>query len=135
MCQSHTGRLTGLWFLPKPAFGLNTNDDDIVLSSSEFERVPAIRVILQPMHAVHDDVARVLLVPRIRTRGAVPLQPPTRLHCVALNCANYVQFIVQRVSSQDTPLCADRTCSFAHSKYSLGVCLQLARSVKTSNCN
>jgi hypothetical protein len=27
-CQSHTGRLTGLWFLPKPAFGLNTNDDD-----------------------------------------------------------------------------------------------------------
>ena len=22
------GRLTGLWFLPKPAFGLNTNDDD-----------------------------------------------------------------------------------------------------------
>ena len=28
MCQSHTGRLTGLWFLPKPAFGLNTNDDD-----------------------------------------------------------------------------------------------------------
>ena len=27
MCQSHTGRLTGLWFLPKPAFGLNTNDD------------------------------------------------------------------------------------------------------------
>ena len=29
MCQSHTGRLTGLWFLPKPAFGLNTNDDDM----------------------------------------------------------------------------------------------------------
>jgi hypothetical protein len=28
VCQSHTGRLTGLWFLPKPAFGLNTNDDD-----------------------------------------------------------------------------------------------------------
>ena len=28
MCQSHTGRLTGRWFLPKPAFGLNTNDDD-----------------------------------------------------------------------------------------------------------
>ena len=28
MCQSHTGRLTGLWFLPKPAFGLSTNDDD-----------------------------------------------------------------------------------------------------------
>ena len=28
MCQSHTGRLTGLWFLSKPAFGLNTNDDD-----------------------------------------------------------------------------------------------------------
>ena len=28
MCQSHTGRLTGLWFLLKPAFGLNTNDDD-----------------------------------------------------------------------------------------------------------
>ena len=28
MCQSHTGRLTGLWFLPKLAFGLNTNDDD-----------------------------------------------------------------------------------------------------------
>ena len=31
MCQSHTGRLTGLWFLPKPAFGLNTNDDDIYI--------------------------------------------------------------------------------------------------------
>ena len=31
MCQSHTGRLTELWFLPKPAFGLNTNDDDDVL--------------------------------------------------------------------------------------------------------
>ena len=29
MCQSHTGRLTGLWFLPKPAFGLNTNDDGV----------------------------------------------------------------------------------------------------------
>ena len=28
MCQSRTGRLTGLWFLPKPAFGLNTNNDD-----------------------------------------------------------------------------------------------------------
>ena len=26
MCQSHTGRLTGLWFLPKPAFGLHTNE-------------------------------------------------------------------------------------------------------------
>jgi hypothetical protein len=24
-CQSHTGRLTGIWFLPKPAQGLNTN--------------------------------------------------------------------------------------------------------------
>jgi hypothetical protein len=24
-CQSHTGRLTGLWFLPKPAQGLNIN--------------------------------------------------------------------------------------------------------------
>ena len=38
MCQSHTGRLTGLWFLPKPAFGLNTNDDDtyktIIICSS-----------------------------------------------------------------------------------------------------
>ena len=33
MCQSHTGRLTGLWFLPKPAFGLNTNDDDIYIYS------------------------------------------------------------------------------------------------------
>ena len=30
MCQSHTGRLTGLWFLPKPAFELNANDDDRV---------------------------------------------------------------------------------------------------------
>ena len=28
MCQSHTGRLTGLWFLPEAAFGLNTNDDE-----------------------------------------------------------------------------------------------------------
>ena len=34
MCQSHTGRLTGLWFLPKPAFGLNTNDDDEFKSAS-----------------------------------------------------------------------------------------------------
>ena len=33
MCQSHTGRLTGLWFLPKPAFGLNTNDDDDIYST------------------------------------------------------------------------------------------------------
>jgi hypothetical protein len=24
-CQSHTGHLTGLWFLPKPAQGLNSN--------------------------------------------------------------------------------------------------------------
>jgi hypothetical protein len=24
-CQSHAGRLTGLWLLPKPAQGLNTN--------------------------------------------------------------------------------------------------------------
>ena len=28
MCQSHTGRLTGLWFLPKPAFGLNTTTNN-----------------------------------------------------------------------------------------------------------
>ena len=36
MCQSHTGRLTGLWFLPKLAFGLNTNDGDYsVLVSPE----------------------------------------------------------------------------------------------------
>jgi hypothetical protein len=28
VCQSHTGRLTGLWFLPKLAQRLNTNDDD-----------------------------------------------------------------------------------------------------------
>jgi hypothetical protein len=27
--QSHTGRLTGLWFLPKPAQGLNTNQSII----------------------------------------------------------------------------------------------------------
>ena len=34
--QSHTGRLTGLWFLPKLAFGLNTNDGDYsVLVSPE----------------------------------------------------------------------------------------------------
>jgi hypothetical protein len=25
-CQSHTGRLTGLWFLLTPAQGLNTNE-------------------------------------------------------------------------------------------------------------
>ena len=31
MCQSHTGCLTGLWFLPKLAFGLNTNDDMITM--------------------------------------------------------------------------------------------------------
>ena len=30
MYQSHTGRLAGLWFLPKPAFRLNTNDDDVL---------------------------------------------------------------------------------------------------------
>ena len=28
MCQSHTGRLTELWFLPKPAFGLNTTNNN-----------------------------------------------------------------------------------------------------------
>ena len=27
-CQSHTGRLTGLWFLPKLAQGLNTNNNN-----------------------------------------------------------------------------------------------------------
>jgi hypothetical protein len=32
----HTGRLTGLWFLPKPAKGLNTNDDDENLSLNTF---------------------------------------------------------------------------------------------------
>jgi hypothetical protein len=26
--QSHTGRLTGLWFLPKLAQGLNNNNND-----------------------------------------------------------------------------------------------------------
>ena len=36
MCQSHTGRLTGLWFLPKPAFGLNTNDDDDYIVKAHF---------------------------------------------------------------------------------------------------
>jgi hypothetical protein len=28
--QSHTGRLTGLWVLPKPAQRLNTNDDHVL---------------------------------------------------------------------------------------------------------
>ena len=28
VCQSHTGRLTGLWFLPYPAFGLNTTTNN-----------------------------------------------------------------------------------------------------------
>jgi len=28
--QSHTGRLTGLWFLPKLAQGLNTNNKIII---------------------------------------------------------------------------------------------------------
>jgi len=26
VCQSHTGHMTGLWFLPSPAFKLNTNE-------------------------------------------------------------------------------------------------------------
>jgi len=26
VCQNHTGRVTGLWFLPSPAFRLNTNE-------------------------------------------------------------------------------------------------------------
>jgi len=26
VCQSHTGRRTGFWFLLKPAEGLNTNE-------------------------------------------------------------------------------------------------------------
>ena len=43
MCQSHTGRLTGLWFLPKPALGLNTNDDDDLIGSSyKFDTVLGI---------------------------------------------------------------------------------------------
>ena len=37
MFQSHTGRLTGLWFLPKPAFGLNTDDDDEGLTTPDFD--------------------------------------------------------------------------------------------------
>ena len=42
--QSHTGRLTGLWFLPKLAFGLNTNDDNTITISrtkKKFQGLPA----------------------------------------------------------------------------------------------
>jgi hypothetical protein len=35
-CQSHTGRLTRLWFLPKLAQGLNTNQSIIQLYSSTY---------------------------------------------------------------------------------------------------
>ena len=31
VCQSHTGHMTGLWFLPTRPLRLNTNDDDFVL--------------------------------------------------------------------------------------------------------
>ena len=44
MCQSHTGRLTGLWFLPKPAFGLNTNDDDD--DDDDDDEDPAVRLFI-----------------------------------------------------------------------------------------
>ena len=27
VCQSHTGHMTGLWFLPARPLSLNTNDD------------------------------------------------------------------------------------------------------------
>ena len=33
--QSHTGRLTGLWFLPKPAFGLNTNNNNNISRTAQ----------------------------------------------------------------------------------------------------
>jgi hypothetical protein len=32
--QSHTGRLTGLWFLPKLAQGLNTNNNNVHFKNS-----------------------------------------------------------------------------------------------------
>ena len=32
VCQSHTGHMTGLWFLPTRLLRLNTNDDDGWLS-------------------------------------------------------------------------------------------------------
>jgi hypothetical protein len=44
-CQSHTGRLTGPWFLPKLAQGLNTNlliNTQIALSS-QFEEPFSLR--------------------------------------------------------------------------------------------
>ena len=51
MCQSHTGRLTGLWFLPKPAFGLNTNDDDNDDDSELFIAAPSMAALSHRKHA------------------------------------------------------------------------------------
>jgi len=31
VCQSHTGHMSGLWFLPARPLRLNTNDDDLTL--------------------------------------------------------------------------------------------------------
>ena len=48
MCQSHTGRLTGLWFLPKPTFGLNTNGDGLE-GIIRYKRLRLIRSTIQPV--------------------------------------------------------------------------------------
>ena len=50
MCQSHTGRLTGLWFLPKPAFGLNTNDDD---DDDKLDNGEMSKYVYQEENSVH----------------------------------------------------------------------------------
>jgi hypothetical protein len=55
--QSHTGRLTGLWFLPKLAQGLNTNNNNNNLDDSQFFQTDISRklIIFQVIYSSHED--------------------------------------------------------------------------------
>ena len=51
VCQSHTGHMTGLWFLPTRPLRLNTNDDDY-LKRVNFHRLRRIILISAfPLHS------------------------------------------------------------------------------------
>ena len=69
MCQSHTGRLTGLWFLPKPAFGLNTNEWMRKQSTWKELLSQAIPVIFLCSSTLHHYFKRPLIMINLLTRS------------------------------------------------------------------
>ena len=64
VCQSHTGHMTGLWFLPAQPLRLNTNDDDDDDDSPQ----AAVSVVMSGMRGFYGsgegDVSHARPIPR-----------------------------------------------------------------------